>query len=432
MAIEFTGTFLVASTPITAHTLNATSVVKGLVDAGHRVLWYAGRQFGAHIAATGATAVPFSRAEDFSRGGFDRFVASGMLDGLPVVRELYRDVLVQQAGAQLRDIEECLDGESVDVVISDTLMLGAGLAAERRAVPWATFGDGPLLWHDVDTPPFGSGLRPMSGAPGRHRNLTVKRAIDRWMFADGHTALNELRRELRLPPSVSLQSAGLSPHLHMQGCSPSFEYPRNNMPHHIRFIGALGPGAGAAPPVPTHLMRGHRSRPLAFVTQGTLRRNLDELAVPAARVLAGDGFDVLVAAGSGAQERFPSVGAVGDRVTVVDAVDYHGALAEADLFVTNGGYTGVTLALAAGVPVLQAGATEEKPDIGARLEWAGVGASLRRTRPSVSQLRRTARRLMESPQRAAASKHLAQEMAAYDAASLGVDLVTQLVGVRER
>lgn len=431
-SIDGTGTFLVASTPITAHTLNATRVVQGLIDAGHRVLWYAGRQFASHIARSGATAVPFSRAEDFSGGGFERFVASGARDGLPVIRELYRDVLVRQSRAQLRDIEECLMRGPIDAVISDTLMLGAGLAAERCQVPWATIGDGPLLWNDPDTPPFGTGLRPMAGAPGRHRNLTVNRAIDRWLFRDAHTAFNALRGELGLPPNGSLQSAGVSPHLHMQGCSPSFEYPRSNLPNHISFIGALGPGPGYAPPVPTRLLRGNRTRPLAFVTQGTLRRNLDELAVPAARALADDGFDVLVAAGSGIRDGLDTMRVADSRVVVVDTVDYHAALLEADLFVTNGGYTGVTLALAAGVPVLQAGATEEKPDIGARLEWAGVGVSLRRTRHTAAPLRRAARRLMDSTARVDASKRLAHEMSHYDATRLGADLVAQLAGVLER
>ncbi|MGO1385015.1 MAG: glycosyltransferase, partial [Arachnia sp.] len=112
--------------------------------------------------------------------------------------------------------------------------------------------------------------------------------------------------------------------------------------------------------------------------------------------------------------------------------DYHAALRESDLFVTNGGYTGVTLALAAGVPVLQAGATEEKADIGARLKWAGVGASVRRTRPSVAQLRHAARKLMESSARRRASRDLALEMSTYDAAELGAGLVGQLVGVQQR
>ncbi len=421
------------STPITAHTLNATPVVRGLVRAGHRVFWYAGRQFAAHVTRAGATHVTFDRAEDFATGGLERFVSNGSMDGLAMVRDLFRNVVVRQARAQQQDIEEFAEREHLDGIISDTLMLGAGIAATRTGVPWSTIGDGPLLWHDSDTPPFGTGLPPLAGVAGRHRNLTVKRAIDRWLFADAHAEYNALRSQVGLSPVSSLQLAGLSPQLHLQGCSPAFEYPRANMPPSIHFVGALGPGPGVAPPVPRRFLREHRTRPLAFVTQGTLRRNLKELAVPAARALEDDGYDVLIAAGTRSRDRSRSIlGSIGSHVGIVDSVDYHAALNESDLFVTNGGYTGVTLALAAGVPVLQAGATEEKADIGARVEWAGVGASLRRTRPSVAQLRRTARRLMDSTARAAASRRVAEEMAEYDATSLAAELVGQLVGVHER
>ncbi len=420
------------STPITAHTFNATPVVRGLIRAGHRVLWYTGRQFAPHVVRTGAIPLAFERAEDFCRGGLERFVATGVIDGLAVVRRLYRDVLVRQAEAQTRDIEEWVNGEPIDAIISDTLMLGAGIAAARTGIPWATIGDGPLLWQDPDTPPFGTGLPPLAGAAGRHRNLTVKRAIDRWLFAGARNEFNAVLTERGLAPVSSLQSAGLSSQLHLQGCTPAFEYPRSDMPPNIHFVGALGPGPGAAPPVPAKFHRVHRTRPLAFVTQGTLRTDLEELAVPAARALTADGYDVLVAAGSAAHKRPAALLSAGGNVCVVDSVDYHAALEEADLFVTNGGYTGVTLALAAGVPVLQAGATEEKADIGARVEWAGVGAALRRTRPSAALIRRTARRLMDSAARRDASRRVAEEMSGYDAATLSADLVAQLVGVRER
>lgn len=395
------------------------------------MLWYAGRQFADHIERSGAIAVPFSRSEDFAGGGFERFVSTGTRDGLAVVRDLYRNVLVHQAGPQVMDIEAILASEPVNAMISDTLMLGAGPAAERGRIPWATIGDGPLLWQDPDTPPFGSGLAPLAGPAGRHRNLTVRRAIDRWLFADAHKDYNMLRSRLGLPGADSLQLSGLSPQLHMHGCSPGFEYPRRDLPASIEFVGALGPGPGIAPPIPADLRRQHRTRPLVFVTQGTLRRDLAELALPAARSFSADGYDVLVAVGHGGSARAGAVRAVGERVRVVDTVDYRSALGESDLFVTNGGYTGVTLALAAGVPVLQAGATEEKADIGARLEWAGVGASLRRTRPSVAQLRRAGGRLMRSNERMQASLRMASEMSTLDARTLAPALVGRVMEVRQ-
>lgn len=392
------------------------------------MLWYVARRFVAHAARVGAEPLPFRSARDYAGVEFAPYVSRGIVDGLSVVRRLYAEVLVGEADAHLADLVGYMHDEPVDALISDTMMMTVGLVAERHNLAWATFGDGPLLWRDADTPPFGTGLPPLSGAPGRHRNRTVQRAIDRWLFATPLAAYNQLRAGLNLQPVDDLQAAAVSPLLHLQGCSPSFEYPRAELPGHIRFIGALGPGAGFAPPPPTELARSQRSRPLAFVTQGTLRRDMSELVLPAAEALTAEGFDVLIAGGPAAPEKCDRVRH--ESVTTMDLVCYQSTLAEADLFVTNGGYTGVTLALAAGVPVLQVGATEEKLDIGARLEWAGVGRSVRDLRPGVRRLRRAIRRLVNSPDHAQASRRLAQEMRDYDARVLGPRLVADLVASR--
>lgn len=398
------------------------------METGHRVLWYVARRYAAHAARVGATPLPFRSARDYAGIDFAPYVSRGIRDGLSVVRRLYADVVVGEAQAHLADLIGYLKDETVDALISDTLMMAAGLVAARHDLAWATFGDGPLLWRDADTPPFGTGLPPLAGPPGRHRNRTVQRAIDRWLFATPLAAYNELRAGLKLSSVDNLQAAAVSPLLHLQGCSPGFEYPRAELPGHIRFIGALGPGAGFAPPLPTELARSHRTRPLAFLTQGTLRHDISELVLPAAQALTAEGFDVLIAAGSAAAHELGRVRR--ESVTAMDLVCYQSALAEADLFVTNGGYTGVTLALAAGVPVLQVGATEEKLDIGARLEWAGVGRSVRDLRPGVRRLRRAIRRLVDSPDHAQASRRLAQEMNDYDSRVLGSRLVADLVASR--
>ena len=71
-------------------------------------------------------------------------------------------------------------------------------------------------------------------------------------------------------------------------------------------------------------------------------------------------------------------------------------LPHVDAFVTNGGYTGVTLALAHGVPLVQVGSSEEKAEIGARIAWSKVGVRLR-WRPTRWRLRREVRRALDDP-----------------------------------
>ena len=44
---------------------------------------------------------------------------------------------------------------------------------------------------------------------------------------------------------------------------------------------------------------------------------------------------------------------------------------------TNGGYGGVQYALRYGVPIVATGGKEDKPEVGARVAWSGVGRRIR-------------------------------------------------------
>lgn len=404
-----------ASTPITAHTLNASKFVAGLAAAGHRVLWYAAESYRTEADRCGARFLAQSALPPGTG------VAERPAGELRRIRSIYRELVVGPAAAQLEELGRLLADVPIDAVLSDTLMPSAAVLAARRGVPWATFGDGPLLWRDEDTPPFGSGLAPLPGPLGRHRNRNVQRLVDHVLLGPVFRDLQPLRAAAGLPALGNWQEAVMSDALHLQGCVPGFEYPRRGLPDHIRFVGALGPALAVGDPVPERLRRAARSRRLAFVTQGTMRADLRELVLPMCRALVEEDFDVLVGGvADGPWNRWPG------RVSALRWVDYGAALGEADLFVTNGGYTGVTMAVAAGVPVVQAGSSEEKADIVARVAWAGVGARLRSARRPGWWLRAVVRRVMDSPGRRAASRRLAAEFADHDAARLGAELLVSL------
>jgi DNA-binding LacI/PurR family transcriptional regulator len=57
-------TFLFASTPITAHTLNPLPVAARLIARGHRVIWYAAGRFHDRISDVGAEPYGFSEARE--------------------------------------------------------------------------------------------------------------------------------------------------------------------------------------------------------------------------------------------------------------------------------------------------------------------------------------------------------------------------------
>lgn len=413
-------TVLVATTAIPAHTLNATLPVRGLAQRGARVLWCVPDGYQDHARRHGATVVAPLPA------GATRLAVpagDGALSGLAAVRGLYRDGLAGPVEQQVEHLLDLVERHRVDVLLSDTLMFAAGIVAEVAGIRWASFGDGPLATPDPQVPPLGTGLPPMAGPAGRHRNRTVRRVADRAVFAPGLAVLNRARQRHGLWPLPDLVSAGTSPQLHLQGCAPGFEFARRWQPPGLRYVGALGPGGGYGAPLPDELRRRAGEPPLALVTQGTLRPRASELVDAACEGLVRHGFRVLVAGSARPGRPHPRVGWMA-------RVDLAEALRHADLLVTNGGYTTVTLALAAGVGVVQCGATEEKPDVGARIQHAGVGRAIRCTCPPARLVGQVAHQVWRSPPRRQASAELRREFQALDAERLAAEAIEQLAGQR--
>ncbi|HLL22071.1 MAG TPA: nucleotide disphospho-sugar-binding domain-containing protein, partial [Kofleriaceae bacterium] len=114
------------------------------------------------------------------------------------------------------------------------------------------------------------------------------------------------------------------------------------------------------------------------------------------------------------------LGAWPANVRVARFVPYQAILARASVMVTNGGYGGVSMALAAGVPLVVAGGSEEKPEIAARVAWSGTGVDLRTGRPKPAAVRAAVRRVLGEPSFATRARAIATEMAAHDAVALGV------------
>ena len=162
---------------------------------------------------------------------------------------------------------------------------------------------------------------------------------------------------------------------------------------------------------------------MVHVTQGTIRPDMTELVAPAVRALAAD--DVLVVVTTGGPSAADVAAAVGAplpaNVRVAPFVPYDLLDAHADVVVTNGGYTGVTIALHHGVPLVQAGDTEEKGEIAARIHWSGVGVRLGTTRPTDDAVGAAVRRVLSEPAFREAAGRVAAEMAPHHAASEGAD-----------
>ncbi|MGY1750407.1 glycosyltransferase [Modestobacter sp. SYSU DS0511] len=285
----------------------------------------------------------------------------------------------------------------------------------------------PLGLTSRDLPPFGLGLRPGRGRAGRARDAALRRATRLALGRRLDRVATEVRAELDLPPAPSTAlDAFYSPQLVLVHGVRELEYPRSDLPRHAHFVGQLAAPAGGAPLPPWWADLTAADRPLVHVTQGTYDVDPADLLLPALAGLAD--ADVLVAASTG-PAGLPDA-QVPANARQAPFLPYDRLLPRTSVVVTNGGWGGVLAALAAGVPLVVAGGTLDKPEIARRVAWSGAGIDLRTGRPRSAQVADAVGRVLADPAFARRAAQLARSLAARGGAGEVASLVERLATER--
>jgi MGT family glycosyltransferase len=302
---------------------------------------------------------------------------------------------------------------------------------EITGTKWAVYGISALTMPSIDTAPFGLGILPSRSMLGRLRNRFLYWLVDEVIFRRANELHEEMRSDFGLPPfRRSLFDVARDADLYMHGTTPSFEYPRADMPANVRFIGASIPQRSRGWEPPSWWGELDGSRRVVLVTQGTINNDYDQLIRPAIRALAKENCLVVVTTGSHPPEDL-KIDPLPANVRVERFIPYANLMPKVDLLVTNGGYGSIQIALAHGVPVVAIGKTEEKPEIVNRVQWSGVGVGLKVLVPTEAQIREAVAEVMGDLSYRLKAEVLSEEMAGLDAATTGADLLEELAGAEK-
>ena len=148
------------------------------------------------------------------------------------------------------------------------------------------------------------------------------------------------------------------------------------------------------------------------------------MIAPTLRALADEDVLIVVATGGRPLDTLP---ALPSNARAAMFLPYDELLPRTSVYVTNGGYGGVQYALRYGVPIVATGGKEDKPEVGARVAWSGVGRRIRTERPSARALRRAILAVLHQPRFRQASQRIAADMAAAPGFAGLADVVDQLV-----
>src|SRR3984957_12270821 len=167
------------------------------------------------------------------------------------------------------------------------------------------------------------------------------------------------------------------------------------------------------------------TRPVVHVTQGTVANvDYEQAIAPTLRALADEDVLVVVATGGRPLDTLPPLPA---NARAAEYLPYDELLPRTDVFVTNGGYGGIQYALRHGLPIVTTGGKEDKPEVGARVAWSGVGRRIRTERPKPSALRRDILAVLNQPRYRQSSRLIAADLAAAPGFSCLAGVVDRLV-----
>jgi len=418
---------IIAASPIYGHVAPLCSVAAALVRKGYPVTFLTGSRF-PFVQDTGARFVPLTGIADYDASQVHRIPERNALPGGPPqldydFRHLFFDPIpIQHRALQslLAEAEAIAPDDPV-VVLHDVAFLGTWPvlhgAAGIRPAGIVGLGIAPLTLTSVDTAPFGLGLEPDNSEAGRQRNRALNAKIVDEVFAGTQAHLRDVLRTVGAEEAAPFFFDGMVsvPDRYLQLSIEGLEYQRSDAPAGLRYIGALPPAAAAGPSaLPAGWADKLGGKPVIVVTQGTVaNHDLEELIAPTLRALARLDVTVIALTGS-TSDRLKAVPA---NAHVAEFVPFSELLPRADILISNGGYGGVQQALAHGVPLILAGATEDKIEVNARAAHTGAAINLYIARPTELQLRMAVQTMLESADYRANARRLQREYARHDSLS---------------
>lgn len=383
------------------------ALARRLTERGHHVRILAPGILRSRIEAAGCQFVPLretpehdssSRTEDLLRD----WEARTSLTAAGLVRDR---LIFGTASGYASDVTAAIADERPDVVVTDYLLLGGYVAAERAGIPLVALVHTVYPLPAPGLPPYGMGFQPAKGVPGRVRDALFAPVFRRF-YNVRLKNLNAVRAAMGLQPLTTVFEQFARANRLLVLTSQAFDFPADSLPANVRYVGPqLDDPAWLAPlePAPSR----DSNLPFVLVSLSTTYQQQADVVRRVVAALADLPVRALVTLGpalDGAALSLPP------NVRAEPYAPHVLVCPHADLVITHGGHGTVITALNAGVPLVCLPMGRDQEDNAARVVWRGAGVR-RSSKADATTLRQAIQQVLEDPRFREGARRIASGIA---------------------
>jgi zeaxanthin glucosyltransferase len=312
----------------------------------------------------------------------------------------------------------------VTALVVDQASFPGGTVADQLRLPFATVCNALLLNPDLAVPPYFTHWHPRDAWWARIRNRIAWVGLNR-LYAPIMTRIQDHRRKLGLPIPTGISHIW-SDKLQISQQPELFEFPRRELPKHVRFVGPLHRSSGSQPvPFPWERLDG---RPLIYASLGTLQNRIAGMFRVIAEACDGLDAQVVISTGNGMSPE--TLGKLPGDPIVVSYAPQLNLLRRATLAVTHAGLNTVLEALSTGLPMVAIPVTNDQPGVAARIAWIGAGEAIPIKNVTLQALRAAVVRVRSNPSYRAAAERVRDAIKTGGGAPRAAELIEHALGLR--
>lgn len=421
---------LFATVPADGHFNPLTGIAKHLQSLGHDVRWYSSVMYKEKLEKLEIPCYPFRKAMEVTGDTVDAIFPERKRIKNPI-KKLNFDIVnffINRGPEYFADIINIHRSFPFDLVIADCAFTGVPFVADKMKIPVISIGVFPLTERSKDLAPNGLGMTPSSSFTGRIKQNLLHFVADKFLFRKSNIVLKKVMDSYGIEHNNATVFDMLAKKatLLLQSGTPGFEYRRSDLGKNIRFIGGLLPYSGTTKKREWFDRRLNQYKKIVLVTQGTVEKDAEKIIVPALEAFK-DSDTLVIATTGGSRTKELQARYAFHNIIVADFIPFADVMPYANVYLTNGGYGGVMLAIENRLPMVVAGVHEGKNEINARIGYFNLGINLKTETPKPEQLKKAVEEVLSDETYKANVVRLSKEFREYDPYELCAEYVDELL-----